>query len=261
VSDPAAIHPTAMVDPSARIAGGVEIGPYCVVGAGVSVGERCRLASHVVLEGPAEIGPDNEFSAFASIGGAPQDLKYRGEPTSLRMGARNRVREYVTINRGTVGGGGLTVVGDDNLFMAMTHVGHDGRVGSRIVFANAATLAGHVEVGDDAIVGAYSGVHQFCRVARHAFIGGYSVVTQDALPWVVTVGNRAETHGVNLVGMKRKGYPPEVIRAIKKCYTTLFRSKHTLDEAMERVEAEFGSIDEVRYFLEFVRSSKRGVVR
>jgi UDP-N-acetylglucosamine acyltransferase len=255
------IHPTAVVDPGASLGADVEVGPFCTIGSNVTVGDRCRLLSHVVLEGPTSLGPDNEIAPFASVGGAPQDLKYAGEPTRLTVGARNRIREYVTLNRGTVGGGGETIVGDDNLLMAQAHVAHDCRVGSRIVFANAATLAGHVEVGDDAIVGAYSGVHQFCRVARHAFIGGYSVVTQDALPWVITVGNRAETHGVNLVGMKRKGYSREVVRAIKTCYTTLFRSKKTLEEACNEVENDLGHLDEVRYFLEFVRTSKRGLVR
>ena len=156
---------------------------------------------------------------------------------------------------------GVTRIGDGNLFMAYTHIAHDARVGSRIVFANAATLAGHVEVGDDATVGAFSGIHQFCRVAANAFIGGYSVVTQDALPWVLTVGNRAVSHGINIVGLKRKGYPPETVEAIKRCYTTLFRSKMLLEEAIAKVEAESGSVPEVRYFLEFVRASKRGVVR
>jgi UDP-N-acetylglucosamine acyltransferase len=257
----ARIHPTALVDPGANLGADVEIGPFCTIGPGVELGDRCRLLSHVVVEGPTTLGPDNEIAPFASVGGAPQDLKYDGEPTRLTVGARNRIREYVTLNRGTVGGGGETVVGDDNLLMAQAHVAHDCRVGSRIVFANAATLAGHVEVGDDAIVGAYSGVHQFCRIARHAFIGGYSVVTQDALPWVITVGNRAETHGVNLVGMKRKGYSREVVRAIKSCYTTLFRSKKTLEEGCAEVERDLGHLEEVRYFLEFVRSSKRGLVR
>ncbi len=255
------IHPSAIVDPSAEIGEGVRIGPLCVVGAGVTIGDRTALTSHVVVEGPTEIGPDNVISPFASIGGPPQDLKYDGEPTRLIVGARNRIREHVTLNRGTVGGGGETRIGDDNLLMALVHVGHDCTAGSRIIFAHAATLAGHVEVGDDATVGAYSGVHQFCRVARHAFIGGYSVVTKDALPWVTTVGNRAESHGVNLIGMKRKGYPPEVIRAVKNCYRTLFRSKRTLDDAIREVEETYGNVEEVRYFLEFVRSSERGVIR
>jgi UDP-N-acetylglucosamine acyltransferase len=198
---------------------------------------------------------------MVALGGGPQDLKYAGEPTRLEIGSGNRFREFVTVNRGTVGGGGVTRIGDGNLFMAYAHVAHDCSIGNRSIFANGATLAGHVEVGDEATVGAFSGVHQFCRVARHAFIGGYSVVTQDALPWVTTVGNRAKSHGVNLVGLKRKGYTPSTIGAIKKCYMTLFRSKLLLEEALQKVESESGDVPEVRYFLEFVRTSKRGVCR
>jgi UDP-N-acetylglucosamine acyltransferase len=198
---------------------------------------------------------------MAALGGPPQDLKYQGEPTKLVVGARNRIREFVTLNRGTSGGGGVTRLGDENLLMAYAHVAHDCHVGSRTIFANGATLAGHVEVGDDATIGAYSGVHQFCRVARFAFIGGYSVVTQDALPWVLTVGNRAVSHGVNLVGLKRRGYSADVVEAIKRCYMTLFRSRLLLEEAIAQVEKELGHVEEVRYFLDFVRTSKRGVCR
>jgi UDP-N-acetylglucosamine acyltransferase len=198
---------------------------------------------------------------MAVLGGAPQDLKYRGEPTRLVVGARNRIRECVTLNRGTGGGGGVTTVGDGNLVMAYSHVAHDCHIANEVILGNAATLAGHVEIGDEASIGAFSGIHQFTRVARGAFIGGYSVVTQDALPWVLTVGNRATTHGINLVGLKRKGYPDETIEAIKQCYVTLFRSKLLLKDAMEKVESELGHHEEVRYFLEFVRTSKRGVCR
>lgn len=255
------IDPRAAVHPDAKLAEDVVVGPFCVVGPEVEIGARTRLEAHVVVDGRVRLGPDNVVAPFASLGGPPQDLKYRDEPTSVTIGAANRIREYVTISRGTAGGGGVTRIGDNNLFMGYTHIGHDANVGDRIVFANAATLAGHVEVGDDATVGAFSGIHQFCRVARHAFIGGYSVVTQDALPWVLTVGNRAKSHGINVVGLKRKGYPQETVDAIKRCYLTLFRSKMLLDDAIAKVDAEYGSIEEVRYFLEFVRSSKRGVVR
>ncbi len=255
------IDPRAVVHPGARIGQGVFIGPFCVVGADVEIGDRCRLESHVVIDGRTALGEDNVVSPMASLGGPPQDLKYGGADTGLSIGSRNRIREFVTMNRGTEGGGGWTRVGDDNLFMAYAHVAHDCIVGSRTIFANGATLAGHVEVGDDSTIGAFSGIHQFTRVARHAFIGGYSVVTQDALPWVLTVGNRATSHGINLVGLKRKGVPPETIAAIKKCYMTLFRSKLGMEEAVARVEGELGSVDEVRYFLEFVRTSSRGVCR
>jgi UDP-N-acetylglucosamine acyltransferase len=261
VADETRIDPRAVVHPEARVGPGVTIGPYCVIGADVSIGDRCRLDSHVVLEGPTELGPDNHISAMASIGGPPQDLKHKGGPTRLVIGARNRIREYVTLNRGTEGGGGVTRIGDDNLFMAYCHVGHDCQVGSRTVFANGATLAGHVEVGDEATIGAFSGVHQFCRVARFAFIGGYSVITQDALPWVLTVGNRARSFGLNMVGLKRRRYPDETIRALKRCYTRLFRSALRLEQALDEVQGELGHVEEVRYFVEFVRTSRRGVIR
>lgn len=255
------IHPGATVHPSAKIGDKVRIGPFCVIGPDVAIGDRCVLESHVVVEGHTTLGDDNVVSPMASIGGPPQDLKYGGEPTRLVVGSRNRIREYVTLNRGTVGGGGVTVVGDDNLLMASAHVAHDCQIGHRTIMANAATLGGHVEVADGATVGAFSGVHQFCRVGREAFIGGYSRVTRDALPWVLTVGNRAASHGINLVGLKRRGYSREVIAALKRCYMTLFRSKLRLEEALTRVEEEFGQFEEVRYFVEFVRSSPRGVCR
>ena len=255
------IDPRAVVDDRATIGEEVVIGPYCVIGADVVIGEGSRLDSHVVVEGPTEIGPGNHIWSMASLGSAPQDLKYGGERTTLKIGARNRIREFVTVNRGTEGGGGLTTIGDDNLFMAYAHVAHDCHVGNGTVFANAATLAGHVEVGDRATVGAFSAVHQFCRVARYAFIGGYSVVTRDALPWVVTVGNRAKAHGLNTIGLQRSGYPEETVRALKRCYNTLFRSKLLLEEAIRKVDEELGQVEEVRYFLDFVRTSERGVCR
>jgi len=255
------IDERAVVDPRARLGKELFIGPSCVVGPEVSLGDGCRLHSHAAVVGDTEIGPQNEIWPFASIGSAPQDLKYEGEPTKLVIGARNRIRECVTINLGTKGGGGLTRLGDDNLLMAYAHIAHDCHVGHGNIFANAATLAGHVEVGDGATIGAYSAVHQFCRVANHAFIGGFSVVTRDALPWVTTVGNRAESKGLNTVGLKREGHSAETIRALKTCYTTLFKSKMILAEAIEKVEAELGHVEEVRYFLEFVRASERGVCR
>jgi UDP-N-acetylglucosamine acyltransferase len=255
------IDPRAVVHPEAVLGDDVVVGPFCVIGPEVSIGDRTRLTAHVVIEGRVNLGADNVVAPFASLGGPPQDLKYAGEATSVTIGAANRICEYVTVNRGTAGGGGVTRIGDNNLLMAYTHIAHDANVGSRIVFANAATLAGHVEVGDDATVGGFSGVHQFCRIARHAFVGGYSVLSQDALPWVMSVGNRAVSHGVNIVGLKRKGYSPETIEAIKRCYMTLFRSKLLLEDAIAKVEAESGSVPEVRYFLDFVKSSKRGVTR
>ena len=257
----ASVDPRAVVHPGAELGDGVSIGPFCVVSGEARIGDRTRLLSHVVIDGRVSLGPDNLVAPFACLGGAPQDLKYEGEPTTVEIGAGNQIREYVTISRGTVGGGGVTRVGDACLIMAYVHIAHDCQIGSRVIFANGATLAGHVEVGDEATVGAFAGVHQFARIAKHAFIGGFSVLPQDVLPWVMTVGNRAETHGVNIVGLKRKGYPPETIEAIKRCYMTLFRSKTPLNEAMAKVDAELGHVPEVRYFLDFVKSSKRGVIR
>jgi len=261
MADQPQIDERAVVHSDARIGDGSYIGPFCVIGPEVSIGESCRLESHVSVQGPADLGPDNVVSPMASIGGPPQDLKYRGEPTRLIVGRGNRIHEYVTLNRGTAGGGGVTRVGDDNLFMAYSHVGHDSQVGNGTIFANAATLAGHVEVGDEATIGAFSGVHQFCRIARFAFVGGYSVITQDALPWVMTVGNRAKSYGLNVVGLKRSGFPKDKISALKQCYTQLFRSGQRLEEALDQVEADLGHVEEVRYFIDFVRTSKRGVVR
>jgi UDP-N-acetylglucosamine acyltransferase len=261
LSDSCTIDPRAVVHPRARIGEGVHIGPYCVIGEDVVVGDGCRLEAHVVVEGHTVLGRENHVWPMVSIGSPPQDKKYAGEPTSLIVGSGNRIREFVTMNRGTPGGGGETSIGDDNLLMAYSHIAHDCHVGDRTIFANAATLAGHVEVGDDATVGAFSAVHQFCRVARHAFIGGFSVVTRDALPWVLTVGNRAKSHGLNLIGLQRRDYPPETVRALKSCYNTLFRSKRLLEDALRDVEQELGHVEEVRYFIDFVRTSKRGVCR
>ena len=255
------VHPTALVDPGAELADGVHVGPNCVVGPRVILGPDCRLDAHVVLEGPTRVGPGCHFYPSSSIGSDPQDLKYDGEETRLEIGSCNRIREFVTVNRGTAGGGGVTTIGDSNLLMAYSHVAHDCRVGNRVIMANAATLAGHVAIEDDAIVGAFSGVHQFCRIGREAFIGGYSVVTQDALPFVKTVGNRARTFGINTVGLQRKGYPAATIEALQSAYRILFRSKLSRDEALQRLEGELAGVTEVREMVAFISSSQRGVVR
>lgn len=257
----ARIDPRAAVDHGAQLGDDVFVGPFCTIGPQVVIGPRTRLVSHVVVEGPVTIGADNVIAPTVVLGGAPQDVKYAGGPTRLEIGHRNQIREGVTMHRGTEHGEGVTRVGDDNFFMVHAHVGHDCRVGSRTTFVNAATLAGHVEVGDGATIGAFSGVHQFCRVARWAFIGGYSVVTRDALPWVLTVGNRARACGLNVVGLRRSGYARPTVDAIRSCYRLLFQSKLTLAEGLGRAEAELGEIEEVRYFLDFVRASRRGVCR
>ena len=199
--------------------------------------------------------------SFASIGSEPQDLKFAGESTRLEIGDDNTFREFVTINRGTTGGGGVTRIGSGNFFMAYSHVAHDCEVGNETIFANAATLAGHVVVEDGATVGAYSGVHQFCRVGKHAFIGGYTVVTQDALPFVKTVGNRAKPYGINTIGLERKGFGSETILALKRAYRLLFLSKLNVGQATERIEAELAEHDDCRYLISFIRSSNRGIVK
>ena len=259
---PAAIHPTAIIDPGAEIAGDVTIGPWCIIGDRVTIGPGCSVGPHTRIEGPALIGPSNRFFGQSSIGTAPQDLKFGGEPTELRIGENNVFREFVTINRGTVGGGGVTEIGSNNLLMVYSHIAHDCHVGSNVVFANAGTLAGHVTIGDCVTVGAFSAVHQFCRVGDHAFIGGFTVVTQDALPYVKTVGSRpARTYGINTIGLKRKDFSEESIHALQQAYRILIRSKLKLDEALLRLEEQFGDVAEVRYLVDFAQGTQRGFIR
>jgi UDP-N-acetylglucosamine acyltransferase len=254
------IHPTALVSPSARIGRGVHIGAYSVVGPHVELGEGTIVGDHVVIDGETRIGAGCRFFPYASVGLAPQDLKYHGETTRLEMGERNVVREFVTIHRGTQNGGGITRIGSDNLFMAYAHVAHDCVVGSHIIFANAATLAGHVEVADWSTIGAFSGVHQFCRVGLHAFVGGYTVVTKDVLPFSKTVGNRACIYGVNGLGLVRRGFTTEAVSAIRQAYRVLLQSRLNTSAAITRLEAEGPHTPEVRALIEFIRSSKRGVI-
>lgn len=254
------IHPTATVHPQATLADGVVVGPGAVIGANVVLGRRVEVMASAVVEGVTTIGDDTKIYPFASIGLPPQDLKYRGEPTRLVVGAANVFRECVTVHRGTVGGGGETRIGDRNLIMAYAHVAHDCRVGSDTIFGPGATLGGHVTVEDFAQVAAYSGVHQFCRVGRYAFIGGYSVVTKDALPFAKTVGNRARVYGLNTIGLVRRGFPPEVVTHLKKAYRFLLVSKMTPSKALRAIEADAGyTCAEVRYLVDFIRSSTRGV--
>ena len=255
------IHPTAVVHPGAKIGDGCRIGPFSVVGAGVSLGPDCELISHVVIQGVTEAGEGCRFFPFCSIGLEPQDLKYRGEPTRVAIGSRNTFREFATVHAGTPGGGGVTTIADRNLFMAYTHVAHDCRVGSDTVFANGATLAGHVRVEDFSVIGAFSGVHQFCRIGAHAYIGGYSVITQDALPYVLTVGNRARAFGINLVGLKRKRFSEETLTALRRAYRLLFHSKLTTTRALAQIEKDLAGVPEVAYLISFIRSSERGIVK
>ncbi len=255
------IHPTAIIHSTAELDQDVRIGPYCVVGQNVRIGAGTELVSHVVVGRDTVIGDGNRVYPFASIGFAPQDLKYQGEPTRVEMGHRNTIREYVTVNRGTEGGGGVTRVGDDNFLMAYTHVAHDSLVGNRTIFANAASLAGHVEIQDDATVGAFSGVHQFCRVGAHGFIGGYSAVNKDVLPFSRTVGNRAKAYGVNTIGLQRKGISEESIAAVNRAFRILLSSKLNTSQALERIKAEITGVDEVDFLVRFVEESERGVVK
>lgn len=258
---PTFIHETAIVSPQAAIGEDCYIGPFCTVGEKVHLGDGVRLESHVVVDGDTSIGSSTHVFPFASIGLAPQDLKYGGEPTRTEIGERNQIREFVTIHRGTAGGGGVTRIGDGNLLMAQAHVAHDCQLGSEIIMANAATLAGHVEIADRANVGAYSGVHQFCRVGLEAFIGGYSVVVKDAPPFAIIQGNHARCFGLNKVGMKRRGYPKETIDALNHAYHLLLSSKLNTTQAIERIREEINDSKEVDLLVEFIESSQRGVVK
>lgn len=255
------IHETAIISKGAQIGSDCHIGPFSTIGAECVIGDGVRLESHVVVDGRTTIGDNSHIFPFVSIGLAPQDLKYAGEPTATTIGKRNQIREFVTIHRGTVGGGGLTKIGNDNLLMAQSHVAHDCQLGSNIIMANAATLAGHVEIADRASVGAYSGVHQFCRVGYEAFIGGYSVVVKDAPPYAIIQGNHAKCYGLNKVGMKRRGYPPETIEKLNHAFRLLLSSKLNTTQALERIKDDITDCKEVDLLVNFIESSKRGVVK
>ncbi len=259
------IHPTAIIDPEARLGEGVAVGPYAVIGPQVTIGDGCAIGSHAVIESHVRMGKDNRVSAFASIGAPPQDLKYRGEETWVDVGEGNTIREYVTVNRGSIGGGGVTRLGNGILLMAYCHVAHDCRIGDKVIMANAATLGGHVEVRDHAFIGGLGAVHQFCRVGEYAMIGGLSAATQDIPPYVTAVSGRGKDerglHGLNLIGLKRNLFPEATIAALKDAYRILFRSGAPMLDAIAKVEAEVAPLPEVLNLLDFIRSSKRGVLR
>lgn len=255
------IHETAIVSPDAEVGEGCYIGPFCTVGSEVILATGVRLESHVAVDGRTSIGADTQVFPFVSIGLAPQDLKYSGEPTATEIGERNHIREFVTIHRGTEGGGGLTKIGNDNLLMAQAHVAHDCQIGSNIIMANAATLAGHVEVADRSNIGAYSGVHQFCRVGLEAFVGGYSVVVKDAPPYAIIQGNHAKCYGLNKVGLKRRGYSRETIEKLHHAYHLLLTAKLNTSQAVERIKAEISNCAEVDVLVNFIETSKRGIVK
>jgi UDP-N-acetylglucosamine acyltransferase len=259
------IHPTAIVDPGAELAGSVSVGPYAVIGAGVEVGEGTTIGAHCVIDGPTRIGRDNRIHAHAALGGAPQDMKYRGEPTRLEIGDRNTIREFCTFNRGTVQDGGVTRVGDDNWIMAYVHIAHDVQVASRVILANNATLAGHVHVGDWVIVGGLTGVHQFCKIGAHAMTGFQSHVAQDVPPFMMVSGNPLGVHGFNVEGLRRRGFSRERIAAVKQMHRLLYREGLTLELARTRIEALAGAqpeaAEDVALMLGFLAQATRGIVR
>jgi UDP-N-acetylglucosamine acyltransferase len=255
------IHATAIIHPSAQLDEGVIVGPYSVVGEQVKIGAGTRVGAHVVIDRCTEIGRDNQIFQFASVGADPQDLKYRGEESWLIIGDRNRIREFATLHRGTVDGGGRTTVGSDNLFMAYAHVAHDCKVHDRVILANAATLAGHVEIEDNAILGGLSAVHQFCRVGCHTMISGGSMVAQDVAPYTIAQGDRAKTVGINLVGLKRRGFTEETLRGLKNAYRLMFRAGLRMEEALEKIGSDYGTIPEVQHFARFIKESQRGIAR
>ncbi|MFM7532118.1 MAG: acyl-ACP--UDP-N-acetylglucosamine O-acyltransferase [Rubrivivax sp.] len=261
----AQIHPTAIVDPAADLDGGVAVGPYAVIGAGVRVGAGTTIGAHCVLEGPMTIGLDNRIHPHAVLGGAPQDMKYRGVPTSLAIGDRNTIREFCTFNRGTAQDGGTTRVGDDNWIMAYVHVAHDVQLGSHTILANNATLAGHVHVGDWAIVGGLVGVHQFCRVGAHAMVGFQSRVSQDVPPFMTVAGQPLAVAGINAEGLRRRGYSRLRIDALRRAHRLLYREGRKLDDARAALEEMARSAPEsepdLRCLIDFLAASTRGIVR
>ena len=255
------IHPTAIISPDATLAEGVDVGPYSIIGPDCHIGKNTSIGPHVVIESHTDIGEGCRISQFASLGGAPQDLKYRGEATRVVIGNYNTIREYVTINRATTADIGVTLIGNHNLLMAYCHVAHNCRLENHIVMANAANLAGHIHVEDFTIIGGLSGVHQFTRIGAHCIIGGASAVTKDVAPFVMASGNYAKLFGLNLIGLKRRGFTDETIQALKKAYRIVFRSSLLLSLAIKKVEQEVEDLPEVRQFLAFIRDSKRGLCR
>ncbi len=254
------IHPSAVVDSRAELGADIVIGPFCVVAGDVVLGDRCRLLSHVSIQGPTRAGPDNEFHPFCSIGGATQDLKYRGEPTYLTIGAANRFREFVTINRGTAPGE-HTVVGSHNNLLAYAHVAHNCVVGDHCVFSNNGTLAGHVIMEDHAIIGGLSAVHQFCRIGRFAMIGGCTKIVQDVPPFMVADGNPATVRAVNTVGLQRHGASEDTLRHLRAAHKILYDDTRNTSQALAHIETTLPPLDEIRHLVAFVRASQRGIIR
>ncbi len=255
------IHPTAIIDPSAELGDGVAVGPYAIVGPRVTLGPDTEVRGHAQVLGPSRLGRENVIYGHACVGFDPQDLKFRGEETWLQAGDRNQFREGCTVNRGTEKGGSVTRLGSDNLLMTGAHIGHDSHVGSRVVFANNGTLAGHVTVEDDATIGAFSAVHQYNRVGVHAYIGGFSVITLDALPYAITVGHKPKCYGLNRIGLERKGVDPDHIRALEQALRVFLRSGLNTNQALAKLRAEHPPLPEILHLIQFVESSERGVVK
>jgi UDP-N-acetylglucosamine acyltransferase len=255
------IHPNAVVDPSARIGTDVSVGAFSVIGAEVEIGDRTSIAPHVVIQGPTRIGSDNRIFPFASIGADPQDKKFRGERSELSIGDRNTIREFVTINRGTSDGGGTTRIRDDNWIMAYVHIAHDCQVGCHTIFSNNATLAGHVEIGDYAILSGFAGIHQFCRIGEHAFIGMGCLVNGDVPPFVMMASDYGRPRGINAEGLKRRGFAPERISAIKRAYKTMYMSGMPQQQVREELARAAADAPDVRRILDFIESSQRALVR
>ncbi|MCB1599680.1 MAG: acyl-ACP--UDP-N-acetylglucosamine O-acyltransferase [Lysobacterales bacterium] len=256
-----AVHPTAIVDARAQLEADVEVGPYAIIGADVRIGAGSRIGAHCVLEGPSVIGRNNHIHAHAAVGGAPQDKKYADEPTELIIGDGNTIREFVTINRGTVQGGGVTRIGDDNWIMAYVHIAHDCVIGSHTILANSVTLAGHVTIHDHAILGGFSLIHQFCKVGAHAFTGMGSKINCDVPPFIVVGSDMSVPRGINSEGLKRRGYTPEQITAVKRAYKTLYLSGLSLKEAREKLLEQSLTAPEVKLLVEFIDASERSILR
>jgi len=255
------IHATALVDPKAEVESNVEIGPYSVIKEDVFIGAVTRIGPHVVIDPYVTIGPNCQIYQYAAIGAVPQSLKFEGEKTYVKIGQRSIIREFVTIHRGTAFGGGITEVGEDNFLMAYTHVAHDCRMGSHVVLANNATMGGHITIGNYATVGGLVAIHQFARIGEHAFVGGKAAVVKDIPPFMIAAGDRARLHGLNIVGLKRAGFSPNALTQLKKTYRLIFRIGLTLNEAIERVQAEVEQIPEVVRLIEFIKASERGITR
>jgi UDP-N-acetylglucosamine acyltransferase len=255
------IHPQALVDPQARIGKGVEIGAFSIIGPGVEIGDNCWIGPHVVINGPTCLGTNNRVYQFCSLGDAPQHTGYKGEPTRLEIGDRNIIREYCTLNRGTVAGGGVTRLGNDNFLMAYCHMAHDCQVGNRTIFANCASLAGHVTVGDYAILGGFTVAHQFCRIGAHCITALGTITFKDIPPYVVASGNPAAPHGINVRGLKRRQFSDEQILNLRRAYKVLYMSDQQLDDALSQLDDMARAGTEIVPLVEFVRASERGVIR